>query len=190
MYTQQEAEGKRLKNPCDTITEGIGINRQTRNFSKARIDGAFQGTDREAVEMASSQEALSSPHHDVLFVHQQSPAWPSSGNCSTVPVAQSFWLYTWNFVSRVPPAKVNVCKHHHKAKGFSAFTTAEGHHGAASWWNVGSCTVHVMALPCCHAFEGTEYTAVTQSKTPACLLHFRRPICYEMMACLWGALLP
>ncbi|KAL3133324.1 hypothetical protein ABBQ38_007201 [Trebouxia sp. C0009 RCD-2024] len=53
MYTQQEAEGKRLKNPCDTITEGIGINRQTRNFSKARIDGAFQGTDREAVEMAA-----------------------------------------------------------------------------------------------------------------------------------------
>ena len=53
MYTQQEAEGKRLKNPCDTITEGIGINRQTQNFSKACIDGAFQGTDREAVEMAS-----------------------------------------------------------------------------------------------------------------------------------------
>lgn len=54
MYTQQEAEGKRLKNPCDTITEGIGINRQTRNFSKAHIDGAFQGTDREAVEMVSA----------------------------------------------------------------------------------------------------------------------------------------
>ena len=54
MYTQQEAEGKRLKNPCDTITEGIGINRQTRNFSKACIDGAFQGTDREAVEMVSA----------------------------------------------------------------------------------------------------------------------------------------
>ena len=51
MYTQQEAEGKRLKNPFDTITEGIGINRQTQNFSKANIDGAFKGTDREAVEM-------------------------------------------------------------------------------------------------------------------------------------------
>ncbi len=51
MYTQQEAEGKRLRNPFDTITEGIGINRQTLNFSKAQIDGAFQGTDREAVEM-------------------------------------------------------------------------------------------------------------------------------------------
>ncbi|DBB09331.1 hypothetical protein WJX82_005605 [Trebouxia sp. C0006] len=53
MYTKQEAEGKRLKNPFDTITEGIGINRQTANFSLAHIDGAFQGTDREAVEMAA-----------------------------------------------------------------------------------------------------------------------------------------
>ncbi|GLT61648.1 hypothetical protein SLA2020_343400 [Shorea laevis] len=26
MYTREEAEGKRLKNPFDTITEGIGIN--------------------------------------------------------------------------------------------------------------------------------------------------------------------
>ena len=57
MYTRQEAEGKRLKHPFDTITEGIGINRQTRNFSQARIDGAFQGTDREAVEMASMHGA-------------------------------------------------------------------------------------------------------------------------------------
>lgn len=63
MYTQQEAEGKRLKNPCDTITEGIGINRQTKNFSKAHIDGAFQGTDREAVEMASA-------HGPCLEYHQ------------------------------------------------------------------------------------------------------------------------
>ena len=55
MYTQQEAEGKRLKNPFDTITEGIGINRQTQNFSKASIDGAFKGTDREAVEMVRPQ---------------------------------------------------------------------------------------------------------------------------------------
>ena len=51
LYTRQEAEGKRMKNPFDTITEGIGINRQTGNFSKADIDGAFKGTDREAVEM-------------------------------------------------------------------------------------------------------------------------------------------
>lgn len=54
MYTKEEAEGRRLKNPFDTITEGIGINRITRNFAKAKLDGAFRGTDMEAVEMARS----------------------------------------------------------------------------------------------------------------------------------------
>ena len=37
LYTRHEAEGKRLKNPFDTITEGIGINRITANFSKAQV---------------------------------------------------------------------------------------------------------------------------------------------------------
>ncbi|KAI7845595.1 hypothetical protein COHA_000882 [Chlorella ohadii] len=82
MYTREEAEGKRLKHPFDTITgsmatsllrslfclesepfclppafcplpEGIGINRLTANFGRAQVDGAFKGTDREAVEMAA-----------------------------------------------------------------------------------------------------------------------------------------
>jgi len=52
MYTKEEAEGKRLKNPFDTITEGIGINRITKNFAMVKLNGAFRGTDREAVEMA------------------------------------------------------------------------------------------------------------------------------------------
>ncbi|GAB4829112.1 hypothetical protein Ancab_018775 [Ancistrocladus abbreviatus] len=52
MYTKEEAEGKRLKNPFDTITEGIGINRLTQNFLMAQLDGAFRGTDKEAVEMS------------------------------------------------------------------------------------------------------------------------------------------
>lgn len=52
MYTREEAEGRRLKNPFDTITEGIGINRLTANFSMAQLDGAFRGSDRDAVEMA------------------------------------------------------------------------------------------------------------------------------------------
>eukprot|EP00891_Asterochloris_glomerata_P001915 jgi/Astpho2/1915/Aster-00433 len=63
MYTREEAEGKRLKNPQDTITEGIGINRLTNNFKRAHIDGAFKGTDREAVEMATYLL-----RHDGLFV--------------------------------------------------------------------------------------------------------------------------
>ncbi|KAG5053454.1 hypothetical protein JHK87_005652 [Glycine soja] len=52
MYTKEEADGRRLENPFDTITEGIGINRITRNFAMAKLDGAFRGTDREAVEMS------------------------------------------------------------------------------------------------------------------------------------------
>ncbi|KAM4102670.1 hypothetical protein ACJW30_06G019200 [Castanea mollissima] len=52
MYTREEAEGQRLKNPFDTITEGIGINRLTQNFMMAKLDGAFRGTDLEAVEMS------------------------------------------------------------------------------------------------------------------------------------------
>ena len=54
MYAREESEGKRLKNPFDTITEGIGINRLTENFKLAQLDGAFQGTDQEAVEMSRS----------------------------------------------------------------------------------------------------------------------------------------
>ncbi|XP_068644174.1 cysteine synthase 2 [Aristolochia californica] len=52
MYTREEAEGRRLKNPFDTITEGIGINRMTNNFWIAKLDGAFKGSDMEAVEMS------------------------------------------------------------------------------------------------------------------------------------------
>ncbi|KAI3433760.1 hypothetical protein D9Q98_003567 [Chlorella vulgaris] len=52
MYAAEEAEGKRLRHPFDTITEGIGINRITSNFARAQIDEAFKGTDQEAVEMA------------------------------------------------------------------------------------------------------------------------------------------
>ena len=71
LYTHQEAEGKRLRNPFDTITEGVGINRLTRNFAVALGDEklfaseanergrtslispvAFRCSDREAVEMS------------------------------------------------------------------------------------------------------------------------------------------
>lgn len=40
-----EAEGS-------SITEGIGIGRVTANFARAQLDDAFQGSDREVVEMA------------------------------------------------------------------------------------------------------------------------------------------
>lgn len=63
MYSSEEAEGRRLKHPFDTVTEGIGINRVTANFGRAKVDAAFRGTDREAVEM--SRYLL---RHEGLFV--------------------------------------------------------------------------------------------------------------------------
>ncbi len=47
----------------NSITEGIGINRATANFNRARLDGAFQGNDQQVIEM--SQYLLK---HDGLFV--------------------------------------------------------------------------------------------------------------------------
>lgn len=41
-----------LKAEGSSITEGIGIGRVTANFARAKLDGAFQGSDREVVEMA------------------------------------------------------------------------------------------------------------------------------------------
>ena len=70
LYNRVEAEGKRLRNPFDTITEGVGINRLTCNFHIAiggdgtqagktagnegpsLLSGAFKCSDREAVEMS------------------------------------------------------------------------------------------------------------------------------------------
>ena len=54
MYTREEAEGKRLKNPIDTIAEGVGINRLTGNFAQivGEVDDAVRVTDQESVDMA------------------------------------------------------------------------------------------------------------------------------------------
>jgi cysteine synthase len=46
-----------------SITEGIGINRETANFRRAKLDGAFQGNDQEVIEMAYYLLK-----HDGLFV--------------------------------------------------------------------------------------------------------------------------
>ena len=81
LYTWHEAEGKRLRNPFDTITEGVGINRQTANFELATIDAAVKCSDREAVEMA--RYIL---EHDGLFVGSSSAV-----NCvGAVRAAQYF----------------------------------------------------------------------------------------------------
>lgn len=71
MYTREEAEGRRLKNPFDTITEGIGINRLTENFKLGKLDGAFQGTDMEAVEMSRLVHMLSSLSFELFLSTSQ-----------------------------------------------------------------------------------------------------------------------
>ncbi len=47
----------------NSITEGIGINRATENFRRAKLDGAIQGSDREVIEMAYYLL-----RHDGLFI--------------------------------------------------------------------------------------------------------------------------
>ncbi|KAG5546703.1 hypothetical protein RHGRI_018770 [Rhododendron griersonianum] len=91
MYTKEEAEGRRLKNPFDTITEGIGINRLTQNFMMAELDGAFRGTDMEAVEMSRS---VRNPQNSVpMFLLKNDGLFLGSSsamNCvGAVRVAQS-----------------------------------------------------------------------------------------------------
>ena len=53
-YTAEQAESRLQRNRYDTITEGIGIDRLTRNFDAGLsfITHAFKGTDQEAVDMA------------------------------------------------------------------------------------------------------------------------------------------
>ncbi|KAL0089249.1 tryptophan synthase beta subunit-like PLP-dependent enzyme [Phycomyces blakesleeanus] len=54
MYAPQEKEGTRRRHQVDTVVEGIGINRLTRNFDAGRqfVDDAFRVTDEEAIKMS------------------------------------------------------------------------------------------------------------------------------------------
>lgn len=54
MYNDKEREGTRRRHQVDTIVEGIGINRVTRNFEAGRelVDDAIKVTDEQAMAMA------------------------------------------------------------------------------------------------------------------------------------------
>ncbi|KAF8532519.1 PALP-domain-containing protein [Gautieria morchelliformis] len=54
MFDPKESEGTKRRHQVDTLVEGIGINRLTKNFDLARpiIDDVFRTTDREAVAMS------------------------------------------------------------------------------------------------------------------------------------------
>ncbi|CAM9489074.1 unnamed protein product [Chrysoparadoxa australica] len=51
-YSPHQAERSLRKHRYDTIAEGIGLDRVTANFAKAKIDRALQVTDQEALNMA------------------------------------------------------------------------------------------------------------------------------------------
>ncbi|CEI88853.1 Putative Cysteine synthase A [Rhizopus microsporus] len=54
MYSPTEQEGSRRRHQVDTVVEGIGINRLTKNFDKGRhlVNDAFRVTDDEAIKMS------------------------------------------------------------------------------------------------------------------------------------------
>ncbi|KAF8590926.1 pyridoxal phosphate-dependent enzyme, beta subunit [Ramaria rubella] len=54
MFDPKESEGTKRRHQVDTVVEGIGINRLTKNFELALpvIDDAFRTTDKEAVAMS------------------------------------------------------------------------------------------------------------------------------------------
>ena len=67
LYDEAEAEGSRRRNQVDTITEGVGLNRLTRNFLRAQIDTAIRVEDSESVCM--SRHLM---RHESLFVGSSS----------------------------------------------------------------------------------------------------------------------
>ena len=52
MFSATEKEGTRKRNQVDTIIEGIGMNRITKNLDEALIDDAISVSDQEAVDMS------------------------------------------------------------------------------------------------------------------------------------------
>jgi len=52
MYASTEAEGTRRRHQVDTIMEGIGLNRITKNFQRGldKVDGAFKVADKVPAE--------------------------------------------------------------------------------------------------------------------------------------------
>lgn len=52
---EEKVEGDRVRfiqrSPGSSVTEGIGIGRVTANFARAVVDGAFEGSDEEALQM-------------------------------------------------------------------------------------------------------------------------------------------
>ncbi|KAG0000301.1 hypothetical protein BGZ80_003525 [Entomortierella chlamydospora] len=69
MYSPTEKEGRRKRHQVDTVVEGVGINRLTRNFamSEGLVDDAIRVTDQEAIDMARYLV-----HNEGLFIGSSS----------------------------------------------------------------------------------------------------------------------
>jgi len=69
MYDKKESEGTKRRHQVDTVVEGIGINRLTKNFELGLpvIDDAYRITDAEAVSMSRYLV-----QHDGLFLGSSS----------------------------------------------------------------------------------------------------------------------
>lgn len=81
MFDPKEREGTRRRHQVDTIVEGIGINRVTRNFEAGRelVDDAIRVTDEQALKMARYLV-----EHDGIFAGSSSAV-----NCKCAPFRRS-----------------------------------------------------------------------------------------------------
>ncbi|TFY71625.1 hypothetical protein EVG20_g1375 [Dentipellis fragilis] len=86
MYDRKESEGKKRRHQVDTVVEGIGINRSTKNIELALpiIDDAFRITDAEAVSMSRFLV-----QHDGLFLG-------SSSACNLMACVKLVKKMGWN----------------------------------------------------------------------------------------------
>ena len=62
-YTVQQSERKIKKHRYDSIVEGVGLDRITKNFNLAMIDNAYSVTDQEVLDTVSTHSFTS------LFIH-------------------------------------------------------------------------------------------------------------------------
>ena len=86
LYSAVEAEGRRKRNPFDTVTEGVGLNRLTRNFARAHIDDAVRCSDQVLPLLivmypahTGLQYVLCLLLQDTAVCQQRPACWPSTG---------------------------------------------------------------------------------------------------------------
>ena len=115
LYGDNDAEGRRVKHPMDTVVEGIGIGRLTANFAKrsACVTSALRVTDREAADAA--HRLLVS---DGLFVGSSSAVNVAAAERTAARLAKEARA------RRAPPPVVVTVLCDHGARHLSKFQNA------------------------------------------------------------------